>query len=332
MDNMRQFYFNSTGDGTNFPVTKSFSISMNPEEGFYIIGSDGTISSTINLNATNIGLSSNSITIAASDLTSSSFLDLTPIGTTLNQPLTLNSPVSGYNTKLQGNSSSIADVDLQLPTAPGTLALKEFTIPLSGTEVGKPVTGDIIIDMPNDEVSHYIQAVSADLTSSSSVRFTQNDVSLAQSNPVNNSSISASNVGAGLYTWNNLGNATSLYINPLTGLNIDYSNGTQYDVYNIVPATLGTTSENHYLKLPIQNGNLALEEYVDTKVTAVKPYKVYTALLTQTGTTAPVATVLENTIGNIVWTYDSTGFYFATLAGAFISGKTTLTVDTAGDY
>jgi hypothetical protein len=36
----------------------------------------------------------------------------------------------------------------------------------------------------------------------------------------------------------------------------------------------------------------------------VKPYKVYTALLTQTGTTAPVATVLENTLGfDVVWYY-----------------------------
>ncbi len=43
----------------------------------------------------------------------------------------------------------------------------------------------------------------------------------------------------------------------------------------------------------------------------VKPYKVYSALLTQTGTTAPVATVLENTIGDIVWTYEGTGQYSA---------------------
>jgi len=40
-------------------------------------------------------------------------------------------------------------------------------------------------------------------------------------------------------------------------------------------------------------------------------YKVYTALLTQSGTTAPVATVLENTIGDIVWTYEGTGQYSA---------------------
>ena len=39
-------------------------------------------------------------------------------------------------------------------------------------------------------------------------------------------------------------------------------------------------------------------------------YKVYTALLTQTGTSAPVATVLENTANlNVTYTYNSSGFY-----------------------
>ena len=51
--------------------------------------------------------------------------------------------------------------------------------------------------------------------------------------------------------------------------------------------------------------------------------KVYRALLTQTGTNAPVATVLENTLGgDVVWTRGLTGIYFGTLAGAFPSGKT----------
>lgn len=54
-------------------------------------------------------------------------------------------------------------------------------------------------------------------------------------------------------------------------------------------------------------------------------YKVYTALLTQNGTDAPVATVLENTIGDIVWTYDSVGIYLGTLINAFTSNKTFLT-------
>jgi hypothetical protein len=53
-------------------------------------------------------------------------------------------------------------------------------------------------------------------------------------------------------------------------------------------------------------------------VTGGSSYKVYTALLTQTGTDAPVATVLENTLGGtLVWTRSSDGEYTATLIGAF---------------
>lgn len=46
-------------------------------------------------------------------------------------------------------------------------------------------------------------------------------------------------------------------------------------------------------------------------------YKVYIATLTQSGTNPPVATVLENSIGSIVWSYSSVGNYFGTLTGAF---------------
>ena len=58
-------------------------------------------------------------------------------------------------------------------------------------------------------------------------------------------------------------------------------------------------------------------------VQASKPYKVYTALLNQSGTNAPVATVLENTLGGtVVWTRNSTGLYTGTLAGVFTANKT----------
>ena len=44
-----------------------------------------------------------------------------------------------------------------------------------------------------------------------------------------------------------------------------------------------------------------------------RPYRVYTALLTQSGTNAPVATVLENTLGyDIVWGRLNAGEYLAT--------------------
>lgn len=47
----------------------------------------------------------------------------------------------------------------------------------------------------------------------------------------------------------------------------------------------------------------------------------YLALLTQSGTDAPVVTVVSNTLGDIVWTYSSEGTYLGTLTGAFLLGK-----------
>ena len=48
------------------------------------------------------------------------------------------------------------------------------------------------------------------------------------------------------------------------------------------------------------------------------PYKVYTAKLTQTGTSNPTAVVLDNTLGGeLVWTRQSKGTYRGTLIGAF---------------
>lgn len=61
--------------------------------------------------------------------------------------------------------------------------------------------------------------------------------------------------------------------------------------------------------------------------------KSYTAIIEQDGTTAPpVATVLHNNIGNIVWTRGSTGFYIGTLTGAFPVRKTTVFVQQDGDF
>jgi hypothetical protein len=46
-------------------------------------------------------------------------------------------------------------------------------------------------------------------------------------------------------------------------------------------------------------------------------YKRYIALISQTGTNDPTVTVLENTIGDIVWTRAAGGRYEGTLVGAF---------------
>lgn len=53
-------------------------------------------------------------------------------------------------------------------------------------------------------------------------------------------------------------------------------------------------------------------------------YLIYTGFLTQAGTSAPVVTVLENTLGTIVWARTGTGYYVGTLAGAFTNNKTVI--------
>jgi len=62
-------------------------------------------------------------------------------------------------------------------------------------------------------------------------------------------------------------------------------------------------------------------------------YTVYTALITQAGAAAPVATVLQNTTGGtIAWTRSSTGRYVATLSGkTYVANKTAVIVTSGGN-
>lgn len=59
-------------------------------------------------------------------------------------------------------------------------------------------------------------------------------------------------------------------------------------------------------------------------VNDIKPYKTYVALLNQSGANPPVPIILENTIGNIVWTKIADGEYEGKLPDGFVVGKTTI--------
>ena len=69
----------------------------------------------------------------------------------------------------------------------------------------------------------------------------------------------------------------------------------------------------NYILKQIANGNQA-------------PYKVYTALLTQSGTEAPTAVVLQNTLGELTFEYDNVGQYKIISNGLFTVGKTTISI------
>ena len=73
----------------------------------------------------------------------------------------------------------------------------------------------------------------------------------------------------------------------------------------------GYTDAQEVLKpQPKMEASLLSLAAIKKYVAPTPAYKVYTALVTQTGTNAPVATVLENTIGNIWFTYQGVGDYY----------------------
>jgi hypothetical protein len=55
------------------------------------------------------------------------------------------------------------------------------------------------------------------------------------------------------------------------------------------------------------------------------PYKIYSALISQSDTNAPVATVLENTLGEeVTFSYVESGNYMITNVDLFVEGKTSI--------
>jgi hypothetical protein len=87
----------------------------------------------------------------------------------------------------------------------------------------------------------------------------------------------------------------------------------------LLEGEIGYTTDTQYMKIGDGETDWNNLDYWNGPST----YKVYVALLTQTGALAPVATVLENTLGATpVWTRSSAGNYVGTLSGAFAEGKT----------
>ncbi|MEW5675497.1 hypothetical protein ABGT15_04225 [Flavobacterium enshiense] len=91
-----------------------------------------------------------------------------------------------------------------------------------------------------------------------------------------------------------------------TGILIDYKIGTASvgSITNILSPTASGTTDVY---LPSESGTLVVQKY-----------KSYVAVINQSGTSAPTATIMENTLGgNITWTYNGVGYYEGTLSGAF---------------
>lgn len=102
--------------------------------------------------------------------------------------------------------------------------------------------------------------------------------------------------------------------------------GSTSGTITIQPAAAAGT---YTLTLPTTDG--AADEYLKTDGSGVLswasplPYKVYSATITQTGTSAPVPVVMQNTLGiTPTWARTGIGQYTLTATGAWVTAKTTL--------
>jgi len=111
---------------------------------------------------------------------------------------------------------------------------------------------------------------------------------------------------------------------------LDFNAGDNFsNVSNVVSGTINTNGcvfiATGTTPTTYSNGS-TLARYVSQNYTIAElglAPKVYKALLTQTGTSAPVATVLVNTLsGTPVWSYSTVGRYLLTLVGEFDVSKT----------
>lgn len=63
-------------------------------------------------------------------------------------------------------------------------------------------------------------------------------------------------------------------------------------------------------------------DYIESIIPEALPYKSYIFNINQQAdTNAPVVSVFENNVGDIVWSRNNTGQYLATLNGAFLENK-----------
>lgn len=107
-------------------------------------------------------------------------------------------------------------------------------------------------------------------------------------------------------------------------LSTEFSSVTKLIKENEIPVVVFTDTSESYLINNINelinnarnNTEVSLDIVLDDLISLggnsepVQPaYTIYKALLTQTSTNAPVATILENTLGDVVWRRDNVGAY-----------------------
>lgn len=243
-------------------------------------------------------------------------------------------------------------------------------INLSGVNIVKTTTDGIDVSLTGTEVVNIVNSSVSDATGTGYKLTTAGNalININNSNTLNTTA-SYAVIGTGVYGSSNFGTGTLTgYINfnnPFVRsngrifstndtsfgdlvntngtLDFNFSNSSQKGViesYNFTtglkkPLEIRSSSllltalegAGNRLVVADTNGNLSTTNLYQ------RPYKVYTALLTQTGTNAPVATVLENTLGGTV-TFERAGVgnYNAVSVGNLFTLDKTVVFNSSGQF
>ncbi len=155
-------------------------------------------------------------------------------------------------------------------------------VPIDGTQFGNPISGSIQLTELGAGNNFYINGADAP-NDVNSIDFAEGGVSLNYKNSLTSQNISIL-VGSG-------------------GIIVEDTN----------PSSKGLGSVRDFTS-NITNLDYTQKKYVDNAISSVRPYKVYTALLTQSGTSAPTDLVLEDTIDTTGWTRTNIGTYVLTFS------------------
>lgn len=198
-------------------------------------------------------------------------------------------------------------------------------IPLTGTNFGSPVTGEIQVNPYYQYGSIYAtdgSNIGALLLANKEATLSFNDGYTANAVRVGDDSVQA-------YFKQGEYNSNFLMTFGQAGFQTQGPEGlsyfTAFENYFIVDSdalnSRGITSSFDYTA-NITDLDFTQKKYVDS----LKPYKIYRALLTQTGTNPPEASILENTIGNVTFEYTAVGLYTALLPIEFPLNKATVEI------
>jgi len=115
---------------------------------------------------------------------------------------------------------------------------------------------------------------------------------------------------------------TSTTINPGIIDLID-AGSNMYTQYQTTSIVLDEIVGGQQMVINFNNNNQTIDFPAETGTLALSRYTSYVATLTQSGTNAPVATVLENTTGQtITWAYGLDGYYIGSYSSTFDPQKT----------